>query len=100
MCAELKLLDVTAQCLRRFVGIERNAVAGFGGAQNSTGRFRVSVADEQNRVLWNSDQAACENIGKRFWRHHSAGKRVNAAAARRRIVNGLAVQDKGRYILH
>jgi len=80
--------------------MDTNAVAGFGGAQNSTGRFRISVADEQNRVLRNSDQAACENIGKRFWRHHSAGKRVNAAGAGGRVVDRLPIEDERRNIMH
>src|SRR6266404_6172810 len=61
---------------------------------------RLPVVPASIRLLGNSDQAARENIGKRFRRHHSTGKRVNAAGAGRRFVNGLAVQDKGRDILH
>jgi hypothetical protein len=40
------------------------------------------------------------NVGERFGRHHPAGKRIDATGACRRIIDGLAIQDERRHVLH
>src|SRR5204863_9961767 len=99
MCAKLKLLNMTSQRLRRLVLIKRDCVTGFSCPQNSSRRLRIRVTDKQNRMLRNFDDAAGKNIGQGFGSHHPAGKRINAAGARWRIVDRLTIENKRGDIL-
>src|SRR5437764_969655 len=99
MSAELKLFEVTADPLRRFVRIKRDEIPHLRGAEQACGRLRIGVTDEENIMLWVLDDPARENIRERFRRHHSAGERVEPSRTRGRIVNGLAVQDEWRDFL-
>src|SRR3954453_6375458 len=99
MRAELKLLNMTAQRLRPLVRIKRDGVTGFSCPQNSSRRFRIRVTDKQNRMLRNFEETAGENIGQGFGSHHPAGKRINAAGTRWRIVDRLTIKNKGGDIL-
>src|SRR5436190_21451433 len=50
-------------------------------------------------MLRNFDDAAGKNIGQGFGSHHPAGKRINAAGTRWRIVDRLTIKNKGGDIL-
>ena len=99
MRAELKLFHLAAQCLRRGIRVERNGIARSSRTQNSTRRFRISVTNEQNGMTRIFHDAAREDIGERFGRHHSARQRIHSPCPCRRIVDGLSREYKRGNIL-
>src|SRR5207237_3516339 len=97
---ELKLFDVTTHALRRFAWIKRYLFVWQGVAQNSGGRFRISVTNEENGMPWLIDDSLRENVGKCFWSHHPAGERVNTSRPCSSLVNGFGVQNKRAQFIH
>src|SRR5207237_6609100 len=62
-----------------FAWIKRHLFVWQGVAQNSGGRFRISVTNEENGMPWLIDDSLRENVRKCFWSHHPAGERVNTS---------------------
>src|SRR5450755_1056301 len=94
MRTELKLIDVTAQSLRRLIRIKRDQIAWLCVTQYAGGRCRIGVADKENRMLRIFDHTTRKNIGERLRRHHPAGKRVDAARFRRRLRDRLTIENE------
>src|ERR1700737_1158787 len=92
--AELKLFDVTAHGLRGLASVKRHLFVRQRVSQNSSGRLRSGVPDEENGMARLIDDSLRESVGECFRRHHSAGKSVNTSRSCPRLVNCLGVQDK------
>ncbi len=96
--AEVETLHVALQFLRRKIGIHGDEIAGRGGFDFSTGRIRVRVTDEEERMPRLAQDAAGEAVREGFLRHHAAGEREDAALADGRIA-ALAVEHERRDVV-
>src|SRR5438034_11350261 len=99
MRAELKLLDVAADALRRLIRVERDFVVWLRVSQNPSRRLGIRIADEKDRVLWIFEKTSRKDTGEGFWCHHAARQRVNSSGAGGRAMHGLAIYAVGRGLL-
>ena len=77
--AEVVDFDSAVKCNLWQTFIKSDGIAWLGGPDFSSGAVRISVANEEEHVLWVVDESSGKPVGSGFLRHHSAGKRVDCS---------------------